>query len=139
MWGRAGEYALKVSYLTEQRPSCGDSKASPDTPDQTTDDGQNFVTKELRDKLSESEEWGRWGGTDWGERNDEEDGDWYEPTIGQTVASMRRSDANMGHFGVPMHPIGGGLNGGYDLVMIKDEEGADDDGDDAKSVIHCIG
>lgn len=76
--------------------------------------------------------------TDWGERDDEEYGDWYEPTGGQTDASVRWSEhGGIGRVGAPMHPIGGRLYGAHDLVMIKDEERAKDDDDEADSVIDC--
>lgn len=51
-WSRAGGYVLEVTYLTDQCAGGGDPKASPNSPDETTDDGENFMTKELRDKLS---------------------------------------------------------------------------------------
>ena len=46
-WRGASEYALEVTYLTNQRASSSDTKAGPNAPDQTTNDGQNFMTKEL--------------------------------------------------------------------------------------------
>lgn len=52
---RASGYALEVTYLTKQGSGGSDTKSSPNTPDQTTDDGQNFMAKELRDKLSETQ------------------------------------------------------------------------------------
>lgn len=48
-WRGASEYALEVTYLTEQRASGSDTEAGPHTPDQATNDGQDFMTKELRD------------------------------------------------------------------------------------------
>jgi hypothetical protein len=46
-WRGASEYALEVAYLANQRASGSDTEAGPDTPDQATNDGQNFMTKEL--------------------------------------------------------------------------------------------
>lgn len=51
---KASKYPLKVAYLTQQRASSSDCKSDPNTPNQAADDGQDFMAKELRDKLSET-------------------------------------------------------------------------------------
>lgn len=52
-WGRASEYVLKVAYFTKEGASGGDTEAGPETPDETTDDSDDFVTKELWERMSE--------------------------------------------------------------------------------------
>lgn len=78
--------------------------------------------------------------TDWRERYDEEDDNWYQPTKGQAVASMTWSeDDGMRRLSAPMHPISSRLDGVHDLVMIEDEEGADDDDNGGDGIIDCRG
>lgn len=81
----------------------------------------------------------RYGGkTDGGERDDEENGDGYEPTGSQTVGSVRWIEqSKIRRYCEPMHPIDRRLNGVHDLVMVEDEECADDDDDKTNGVIDC--
>lgn len=78
-----------------------------------------------------------WEQTYWREGDDKENSDWYEPTGGQTIASVRWGACGIGRLGVLVHPVGGGLYGVHNLVMVEDEEGADDDDDEGDSVINC--
>ncbi len=84
-------YSLEVAEFTEEGARCDDAEARSEAPDETAQDGDDFVSEELCSSL-EYVGPGSKNATDRRERDDEEDTYWYRPAVWEAAKGMHLAE-----------------------------------------------